>query len=147
MIDITLYVTRYDIYIFITYILWPDVMWYTGMWSPSGDQSGQWRSISMTSQRPFIMTSQWAMTLLRIRIVKSQRIMTLLGTSIVTSQWVMTLLCVHIYHGITMYNDIAMNLFYYVFSALCLIMILLCNKNKNKFMFDQLWEHICCFFV
>ncbi len=37
------------------------------------------------------------------------------------------------YHGITM-HDIAMNLFYYVFSALCLIMILLwvvCNKNKN----------------
>ncbi len=39
-----------------------------------------------------------------------------------------------------MHNDVAMNLFYYVFSALCLIMILLwvvCNKNKNKFMFDQ----------
>ncbi len=39
-----------------------------------------------------------------------------------------------------MHNDIAMNLFYYVFSVLCLIMILLwvvCNKNKNKFMFDQ----------
>ncbi len=36
--------------------------------------------------------------------------------------------------------DIAMNLFYYVISALCLIMILLWvvwNKNKNKFMFDQ----------
>ncbi len=43
------------------------------------------------------------------------------------------------YHGITMHNDVTMNLFYYVFSALCLIMILLwvvCNK-KNKFMFDQ----------
>ncbi len=39
-----------------------------------------------------------------------------------------------------MHNDIVMNLFYYVFSALCLIMILLWvvwNKNKNKFMFDQ----------
>ncbi len=44
------------------------------------------------------------------------------------------------YHDIIMHNDVAMNLFYYVFSALCLIMILLCivcNKNKNKFMFDQ----------
>ncbi len=43
------------------------------------------------------------------------------------------------YHGITMHNDVAMNIFYYVFSAICLIMILLwvvCNKNKNKFMFD-----------
>ncbi len=42
-------------------------------------------------------------------------------------------------YGITMHNDIAMNRFYYVFSALCLIMILLwvvCNKNKNNFMFD-----------
>ncbi len=46
-----------------------------------------------------------------------------------------------IYHGIiTMFNDVAMNLFYYVFSALCLIMILLWvvwNKNKKQFMFDQ----------
>ncbi len=44
------------------------------------------------------------------------------------------------YHGITMHNDIAMNLFYYVFSALCLIMILLWvvwNKNKNRFMLYQ----------
>ncbi len=44
------------------------------------------------------------------------------------------------YHGITMHNDVAMNLFYCVFSTQCLIMILLwvvCNKNKNKFMFDQ----------
>ncbi len=43
-------------------------------------------------------------------------------------------------YGITMHNDVAMNLFYYVFSALCLIMILLWilgNKNKNKFIFDQ----------
>ncbi len=29
------------------------------------------------------------------------------------------------YYGITMHNDVVMNLFYYVFSALCLIMILL----------------------
>ncbi len=29
------------------------------MCSPSGDQSGRWRSISMTSQWPLIMTSQW----------------------------------------------------------------------------------------
>ncbi len=44
------------------------------------------------------------------------------------------------YHCITMCYDVAMNLFHYVLSALCLIMILLwvvCNKNKNKFMFDQ----------
>ncbi len=27
------------------------------------------------------------------------------------------------YHGITMHNDIAMNMFYYVFSALCLIVL------------------------
>ncbi len=45
-----------------------------------------------------------------------------------------------IYNGITMHNDIAMNIFYYVFSALCLIVILLwvvCNINKNKFMLDH----------
>ncbi len=44
------------------------------------------------------------------------------------------------YHGMTMHNNVAMNLFYYVFTALYLIMIILwvvCNKNKNKFMFDQ----------
>ncbi len=39
-------------------------------------------------------------------------------------------MCTH--HGFTMHNDVSMNLFYYVFSALCLIMILLlvvCNKS------------------
>ncbi len=39
------------------------------------------------------------------------------------------------YHGITMHNDIAMKLFYYVFSALCLVMILLwvvCNKTRAE---------------
>ncbi len=44
------------------------------------------------------------------------------------------------YYVITIHNDFAMNLFYDVFSALCLIMILLWvvyNKNKNKLMFDQ----------
>ncbi len=44
------------------------------------------------------------------------------------------------YHGITMHNDIAINFFYYVFFALCLIMILLwvvCTKHKNYFIFDQ----------
>ncbi len=44
------------------------------------------------------------------------------------------------YHGITMHNDVDMSLFYYVFSALCLIMILLwiiMTKINNKFMFDQ----------
>ncbi len=44
------------------------------------------------------------------------------------------------YDDITMHNDVAMSLFYYVFSALYLIMILLwevCNKNKTKIMFDQ----------
>ncbi len=42
------------------------------------------------------------------------------------------------YHGLTMLNDIVTNLFYYIFSALCLIMILLWVVwNKNKNMFDQ----------
>ncbi len=46
------------------------------------------------------------------------------------------------YHGITMHNDVAMNLFYYAFSACsipnCVILLwLVWNKNKNKFMFDQ----------
>ncbi len=99
----------------------------------------QWRSISMTSQWPLIMTSQWIMTLIGMCIVKSQWVMTLLWTSIVTSQWV-NYIAMCTYHGITMHNDFAMNLFYYVFSVLCLIMILLWvvwNKNRNKFMFDQ----------
>ncbi len=45
------------------------------------------------------------------------------------------------YHGITLHNNISMNIFYYVFSALCLIVLfyygVVWNKNKNKFMFDQ----------
>ncbi len=44
------------------------------------------------------------------------------------------------YYGTTMHNGIAINVFYYIVSALLLIMILLwilCNKNINKFIFDQ----------
>ncbi len=128
-------------------------MWYTGKWSPNGDQSGQWnwdqsgqwRSISMRSQWPLIMTSQWVMTLLRMPIVKSQWVMTLLGTSLVMSQWINDVaMCTY---GITMHNDIAMNLFYYVFSALCLFMILLWvewNKKQEQVHVWSVWngEHI-----
>ncbi len=86
----------------------------------------------MISQFPLIMTSQWVMTLLGMgndiaRDIHCDATMSN-GFAMCT------------YHGITMQNDIAMNLFYYVFSALCLILILLWvvwNKNKNKFMFDQ----------
>ncbi len=45
-------------------ILWPVFMLYTDMCSLNGDQSGQLRSISMTSQWPLIMTSQLVMTML-----------------------------------------------------------------------------------
>ncbi len=56
--------------------------------SPNGDQSCQWRSISMTSQWPLIMTSQCVSnTIARDAFVKSQWVMMLLGTSSVTSQW------------------------------------------------------------
>ncbi len=54
------------------------------------------------------------------------------------------------YYGITMHNDVDVNLFYYAFSAVYLIMILLWvvwNKIKNKFMFDQSGKHIHCFCV
>ncbi len=50
--------------------LWPVFIWYTGMCSLIGDLSGQWSSISMTSQWPVIMTSQWVMMLLGLPIVK-----------------------------------------------------------------------------
>ncbi len=44
-------------------------------------------------------------------------------------------------YDISIHNDMDMNLFYYVLSALCLIVLfyygLVWNKNKNKFMFDQ----------
>ncbi len=80
-------------------ILWPAFMWYTGMCSPNGDQLGQWRSLSVTSQWPLIMTSQWVMTLIGMPIVKSQWIMMLLGTSTMSNGIAM---CT--YHGITMHN-------------------------------------------
>ncbi len=50
------------------------------------------------------------------------------------------------YHSVTMHTDVAMNLFCYVFSALCLSMILICgvwNKNKNMFMFDHSGLFLC----
>ncbi len=57
-------------------------------------------------------------------------------------------MCTH--HGITMHNDIAMNLiFYYVFSALCLIMISLwvvCHKTRTRLCLISLsWRtHLLC---
>ncbi len=84
------------------FIIWPDFMWYAGMWSPNGDQTGQWWSISMTSQWPLIMTSQLAMTLQ--------------GTSIVMSQWVINDFALFTYHCITKHNDIAMN---FILCILC----------------------------
>ncbi len=49
-----------------------------------------------------------------------------------------------------MNNDVAMNIFYYVFSALpnYVLLWVVCNKNKNKFMFDQSGlENTFCVFV
>ncbi len=40
------------------------------------------------------------------------------------------------YHGITIHNDVAMNLLYYVYLIMILLWVVW-NKNKNKFMFDQ----------
>ncbi len=91
------------------------------MCSPNGDQSGQWRSISMTSQLPLIMTSQWVMTLLGMLILKSQWVMMLLRTS--KSHLIGNDVAMCTYHGITMHNNVAMNLFYYVFSVLCIFVL------------------------
>ncbi len=82
----------------------------------------QWEgTLIVTSQWPFIMTSQWVNAVARD-----------IHCDITMSSDIA--MCT--YHGITMHNDVAMNLFYYIFSALYLIMILLWvvwNKNKNKF--------------
>ncbi len=61
------------------------------MWSLNGDQSGQWRSFSITSHWPHHNVDD-----ARDAHCEIQWVMTLLGTSIMTSQWVFTLLCVHI---------------------------------------------------
>ncbi len=85
------------------------------------------------------MTSQWVMTLLGMCIVKSQWVMTI-ARDIHCDVTMSNDVAMCTYHGITMHNDVAVNLFYYVFSALCLIMIklwVICNKNKNMFVFDQ----------
>ncbi len=87
-----------------------------------------------------LMTSQWAMTLLGMPTVKSQWVIMLLGTTNcdVTMRNGISM-CT--YHDIIMHNDVTMKLFYYVFSALCLIVLfyewVVWNENKNKFMFDQ----------
>ncbi len=70
------------------------LMWYTGMCSLNGDQTGQWKSISMTSQWPVIMTSQWSV------------IMTSQWPVIMTSHHVMTLLKMP-HCDVTMGNDVA----------------------------------------
>ncbi len=46
------------------------------------------------------------------------------------------------YHGITMHNDVAMDIYFllciiYSMSHCVILLWVLWNKNKNKFMFDQ----------
>ncbi len=41
------------------------------------------------------------------------------------------------YHGITMHNDIAMNLLCIIVPIYVILLWIVWNKNKNKFVFDQ----------
>ncbi len=93
----------------------------------------------MTLQCPLIMTSQMGNDIARnahCKLILGKDVARAIHCEMTMSNDIS--MCT--YHGITMSNDFAMNLFYYVVSTLCLIIILLwvvCNKNKNKFMFDQ----------
>ncbi len=71
---------------------------------------------------PLRMASQWVMTLLEMPIVISQWVMLLLRTSILDLTKINNVV-IYGSQGITMHNAIDMNIFYYVFSALCLIML------------------------
>ncbi len=115
---------------------------------PNGDQSGQWRSISMTSQWPLIMTSQWVMTLLGMPIVISQWVMMLLGTSIVMSQWVIALLCVYIMTSQCIMMMLLTSIMMY--SLLCLTVLFYYGKygiktKTSSFLISMDGEHIYCF--
>ncbi len=67
----------------------------------NGDQSGQWRSVSLTSQWPLIMISQWVLTLLGMHIVKSQWVL-IFAREIHCDVTMSNDLLMCIYHGIKM---------------------------------------------
>ncbi len=116
-------------------ILWPDIMWYTGMWSPIRPVEINQYDITMATHYHITMGNNVARDV-HCEITMVNDVARDIHCDITMSNGIA--MCT--YHGITLYNDVAMNLFFYVFSALCLITILLwlvCNKNKNKFMFDQ----------
>ncbi len=98
-------------------------MWCTGMWSLNWDQSGQWSSLSMTSQWPLIMTSQWVKWCytrdVHFEITMDNDVARDIRCDVTMSNDIAMV----IYQCITMHNDIAINIFYYVFSALCLIVL------------------------
>ncbi len=117
----------------------------------------KWRSITPVeiSQYDITMATLYDITVgndvARDAHCKSQCVMMLLGLSIVMSQWVMTLLYVHII------SSQCIMMLLWTFSIICILcsmpnyVILLWvvwNKKKNKFMFDQSGlENIRCFCV
>ncbi len=103
-------------------ILRPVFMWYWGFCSPNGDQSGQWRSISMTSQWSFIDIT------MDNDVVRDIHCDVTMNNDIA--------ICT--YHSITIHNDVSMNLFYYVFSAYYVILLWIV---WNKCVLPRLIKH------
>ncbi len=110
-------------------ILWPIFMSYTCKWSPNGDQA-----VRGASQYDITMGNDIA----RMPIVKLQWLM--LG-DIYCDVTMNNDVALCTYHSITMHNNVAMNLFYYLFSALYIYFILrpvfiwytrLCSANGDQ---------------
>ncbi len=74
-------------------------MWYTGMWSPNGDQN---RQVEI-NQYDITMATHYNITMSN-DIARDVHCEITMGNDIA--------MCT--YHGITIHNDVAMNLFYYV---------------------------------
>ncbi len=92
------------------------------MCSLNGDQSGYWRSISITSQ----WATHYDITMDN-GIVRDAHCEIPVGNDVAMDincdVTISDDVAMFTYRDIIMHNDIAMNLFYYVFSALCIIVL------------------------
>ncbi len=90
-------------------ILWHQFMWYTGMWSPNGDQSGQWK----INQYYITMVSHYDITMCNYVTWDVHCELTMgndIDRDIHCNITMINDIAMYTYHGITMHDDVTMNL-------------------------------------
>ncbi len=96
------------------------------MYSPNGDQPGQWRSISMTSQCPLIMTLTMGNDVARDAHCEITNVNGIHCDIRISNDFAM---CTH--HVITMNNEPLLLYIFYFMPNCAILLWVVWNKNKK----------------